>query len=274
MTQTWLITGSARGLGRHLTEAALQAGHNVVASARSPEQLDELAVAYGERVRPFALDVTDYAGAQAAVAEAVEAYGRLDVVVNNAGFADLSALEDTNIDRFRAQLDTNLMGVVHVTKAALPVLRAQGAGHVIQISSVGGRLASPGLSAYQAAKWAVGGFSEVVAAEAAPFGVKVTVVEPGGMQTDWAGASMAVPPISEPYRDTVGARAAAMDPEMAWATSDPRKVADVVVRIAAETDPPLRLLLGSDAYDLAQAAAQRRVEEDRRWEAVSRTTDR
>jgi NAD(P)-dependent dehydrogenase (short-subunit alcohol dehydrogenase family) len=274
MTQTWLITGSARGLGRHITEAALAAGHRVLATARRPEQLEDLVAEHGDRIRPFALDVTDFTAAEAAVAAAVDAFGRLDVVVNNAGWADLSALEDTAIEDFRAQIDTNLMGVVHVTKAAVPVLRAQGGGHLVQISSVGGRLASPGLSAYQAAKWAVGGFSEVVAAETAPFGVKVTVVEPGGMQTEWAGASMTIPPISEPYRETVGARATAMDPEMAWANGDPRKVAGVVVRIAAEAAPPLRLLLGSDAYDLARAAADRRAAEDTRWEAVSRSTDR
>jgi NAD(P)-dependent dehydrogenase (short-subunit alcohol dehydrogenase family) len=276
MTQTWLITGSARGLGRHLTEAALDAGHNVVATARRPEQLDDLVAAHGDRVRPFALDVTDYEAAEAAVAAAVDAYGRLDVVVNNAGWADLSALEDTTIASFRAQLDTNLMGTVNVTKAAVPVLREQGGGHVIQISSVGGRLASPGLSAYQAAKWAVGGFSEVVAAETAPFGVKVTVVEPGGMQTEWASASMTIPDVSEPYRATVGARAAAMDADtdMDWAKGDPRKVAEVVVRIAAEPEPPLRLLLGSDAYGLATAAAERRAAQDAQWESVSLSTDR
>jgi NAD(P)-dependent dehydrogenase (short-subunit alcohol dehydrogenase family) len=274
MPQTWLITGTSRGLGRDIARAALDAGDFVLATARRPEQLDDLVATYGDRVRPFALDVTDAAGAQAAVAAAVAAFGRLDVVVNNAGYADLAALEDTTIDAFRAQLDTNLLGVVFVTKAALPVLREQGSGHLIQISSVGGRLASPGLSAYQAAKWAVGGFSEVVAAEAAPFGVRVTVVEPGGMKTEWASTSMAVPPVSEPYRETVGARAAAMGDDMEWATGDPVKVARVVVDLARDPQPPLRLLLGSDAFGLAQAAAERRAAEDHRWEAVSRSTDR
>jgi NAD(P)-dependent dehydrogenase (short-subunit alcohol dehydrogenase family) len=273
MTRTWLITGSARGLGRHIAEAALQAGDAVLATARRPEQLDDLVATHGDRVRPFALDVTDPDAAEAAVAAAVDAFGRLDVVVNNAGWADLSALEDTTIDSFRAQLDTNLMGVVHVTKAAVPVLRAQGSGHLVQISSVGGRLASPGLAAYQAAKWAVGGFSEVVAAEVASFGVRVTVVEPGGMRTEWSSTSMTVPEVSAPYRDTVGARATAMGDDMSWAAGDPRKVADVVVRIAGDEEPPLRLLLGSDAFGLARAAADRRSAEDERWEAVSLSTD-
>ncbi|MEV4421462.1 SDR family NAD(P)-dependent oxidoreductase [Patulibacter sp. NPDC049589] len=273
MTQTWIVTGSARGLGRDLTEAALEAGHSVLATARRPEQLDDLVARYGDRVRPFALDVTDAAGAEAAVATAVEAFGRLDVVVNNAGWADLSALEDTTLDSFRAQIDTNLLGVVYLTKAAIPVLREQGSGHVIQISSVGGRVASPGLSAYQAAKWAVGGFSEVVAAEVAPFGVRVTVVEPGGMRTEWASTSMTIPEVSEPYRDSVGARARFMDQDMSWAIGDPRKVADVVIGIAAQDDPPLRLLLGSDAFTIARAAADRRTEDDLRLESVSRSTD-
>jgi NAD(P)-dependent dehydrogenase (short-subunit alcohol dehydrogenase family) len=274
MPQTWLITGTSRGLGRDIARAALDAGDSVLATARRPEALDDLVATYGARVRPFALDVTDPDAATAAVAAAVDAFGRLDVVVNNAGYADLAALEDTTIDAFRAQLDTNLLGVVYVTKAALPVLREQGAGHLIQISSVGGRLASPGLSAYQAAKWAVGGFSEVVAAEVAPFGVRVTIVEPGGMRTEWASTSMAVPPVSEPYRETVGARAAAMGADMEWATGDPVKVARVVVDLARDPEPPLRLLLGSDAFGLAQAAAERRAAQDRRWEAVSRSTDR
>ncbi|MDO9407814.1 SDR family NAD(P)-dependent oxidoreductase [Patulibacter sp.] len=273
MTRTWIVTGSARGLGRDLTEAALEAGHAVLATARRPEQLDDLVARYGDRVRPFALDVTDPAGAEAAVAAAVEVFGGLDVVVNNAGWADLSALEDTSIASFRAQLDTNLMGVVHLTKAAVPIFREQRSGHVIQISSVGGRVASPGLSAYQAAKWAVGGFSEVVAAEVAPFGVRVTVVEPGGMRTEWASSSMTIPEVSAPYRESVGARAERMGDDMSWASGDPRKVADVVVRIAAEENPPLRLLLGSDAFAIARAAADLRAEEDLRLEPVTRSTD-
>jgi NAD(P)-dependent dehydrogenase (short-subunit alcohol dehydrogenase family) len=271
MTQTWLITGSARGLGRSITEAALAAGHHVVATARRPEQLAELVERYGDAVRPFALDVTDADAASNAVAEAVHAFGRLDVVVNNAGYADLAALEDMSLDAFRAQIDTNLLGVVYVTKAAVPVLRAQGSGHLIQVSSVGGRLASPGLSAYQAAKWAVGGFSEVVAAELAPHGVNVTVVEPGGMKTEWGSASMTIPEVSAPYADTVGRRAAAMDPEMAWAPSEPAQVAEAVLTVAAADEPPLRLLLGSAAYDLAQAAAERRRAEDERWATLSRS---
>ena len=207
MSQVFFLTGSSRGLGRKIAEAVLAAGHQLVATARQPGSLSDLAERYGDRILPVALDVTDPAAAAAAVAEGVDAFGRIDVVVNNAGYANLASIEDITAEDFREQLDANLLGVVNVTKAALPVLRAQGGGRIIQVSSVGGRLATPGLAAYQAAKWAVGGFSEVLARETAPLGVKVTVLEPGGMQTDWAGSSMRVTPVSEPYQPTVGAMA-------------------------------------------------------------------
>jgi NAD(P)-dependent dehydrogenase (short-subunit alcohol dehydrogenase family) len=268
----WLITGSARGLGRDITSAALAAGHRVIATARDPEQLAGLTAEYGDRILPFALDVTDAAAAQAAVDAAVERFGRLDVVVNNAGYANLAAVEDVTLDDFQSQLDANLFGVVNVTKAALPVLREQGSGHVIQISSVGGRVASVGLAAYQAAKWAVGGFSEVLAQEVGPLGIKVTVVEPGGMRTDWAGSSMSVPPVSAPYADTVGARAERIR-GTGWAAGDPAKVAQVVLQLAELDDPPVRLLTGSDAVTVAAAAAQARAESDARWHELSLSTD-
>ncbi|HEX5118808.1 MAG TPA: SDR family NAD(P)-dependent oxidoreductase [Pseudonocardiaceae bacterium] len=211
MSRVLLVTGSSRGLGRQVVAKALAAGHRVVATARHPGQLSDFVEAYPDTVRAVALDVADADAAAHAVRVAVDEFGRLDVVVNNAGYADLAAVEDITLDSFRAQLETNLLGVVTVTKAALPVLREQGSGHVVQVSSVGGRVASVGLSAYQAAKWAVGGFSEVLAQEVGPLGIKVTVLEPGGMRTDWAGSSMAIPPISPPYDATVG-RAGAADP--------------------------------------------------------------
>ena len=200
MSSVFFLTGSSRGLGRAIAEAVLDGGHRLVATARDPRSLDDLVASHGDRILALALDVTDAAAAEAAIAAGVERFGRIDVVVNNAGYADLAAVEDVTLEDFRRQIDTNLFGVVNVTKAALPVLREQGAGHIIQISSIGGRLATPGLSAYQSAKWAVGGFSSVLAAEVAPLGIRVTVLEPGGMETDWAGSSMQVPPISEPYR--------------------------------------------------------------------------
>jgi NAD(P)-dependent dehydrogenase (short-subunit alcohol dehydrogenase family) len=272
--QVFLVTGASRGLGRAIAEAVGAGGHRLVATARDPRVLDDLVARFGDdAVRAVALDVTDPDAARAAVAEAVSAFGRLDVVVNNAGYADLAAVEDVAPGAFRAQIDTNLLGVVNVTQAALPILREQGGGHVIQVSSVGGRMATPGLSAYQAAKWAVGGFSEVLAAEVAPLGIKVTVLEPGGMRTDWAGSSMAIAPVSAPYAATVGAVAERMSGFAEAAASDPVKVARLVLTVAALDDPPLRLLVGSDAYNYGRAAWAARVEEDARWEALSTSTD-
>jgi NAD(P)-dependent dehydrogenase (short-subunit alcohol dehydrogenase family) len=273
MSDVFLITGSSRGLGRAITEAALSAGHRVVATARRPERLEDFTARYGDRILAVSLDVTDSGAAVEAVQSAVRAFGRLDVVVNNAGYADLGAVEDTTIDSFRAQIDTNLLGVVNVTKAALPVLRHQGAGHIIQVSSVGGRIGNAGLAAYQAAKFAVGGFSEALAQEVAPLGIKVTVLEPGGMRTDWAGSSMAIPPISEPYRPTVGAMATVIANGPTLALGDPAKVAEVLLQVAAMDEPPLRLLLGSDAVAYAAEAAAARADADTAWRELSLTTD-
>jgi NAD(P)-dependent dehydrogenase (short-subunit alcohol dehydrogenase family) len=270
-SKVWLITGSARGLGRDIAAAALEAGDRVLATARDPKQLEDLVALYPDRIEPFALDVTDAVAARAAVEAAVERFGRLDVVVNNAGYANLVAIEDITMEDFRAQVETNLFGVVNVTKAALPVLREQGAGHIIQISSVGGRLASPGLAAYQTAKWAVGGFSEVLAKEVEPLGIKVTVLEPGGMSTDWGGASMSIPPISEPYASTVGRRAELM--RDASYAGDPAKVAQVVLQLTGLDQPPLRLMTGTDAFTYATAAARSRAESDAQWRELSVSTD-
>jgi NAD(P)-dependent dehydrogenase (short-subunit alcohol dehydrogenase family) len=273
MSSVFLLTGSSRGLGRAIADAVLGDGHRLIATARRRESLDDLVATYGDRVLTLDLDVTDPAAARAVVDAGVERFGRIDVVVNNAGYADLAAVEDVTLEDFRAQIDTNLLGVVNVTKAALPILREQGSGHIIQISSVGGRLATPGLSAYQAAKWAVGGFSSVLAREVQPLGIGVTVLEPGGMQTDWAGASMTVPPISEPYRPTVGAMAAIHNADT-LALGDPAKVARVVLQVAAMDEPPLRLILGSEAYAYATAAAREQAESDARWRDLTVSTDR
>ena len=275
MSQVFFLTGSSRGLGRHIAEAVLAAGHRLVATARQPSSLSDLAERYGDQILPVALDVTDPAAAQAAVAAGVAAFGRIDVVVNNAGYANLASIEDITAEDFRAQLDANLLGVVNVTKAALPVLRAQGGGRIIQVSSIGGRSATPGLAAYQSAKWAVGGFSEVLARETAPLGIKVTVLEPGGMQTDWAGSSMRVAPISEPYQPTVGAMARVHeDIGSGAALGDPAKVAQVVLEVAAMDEPPLRLILGSEAHAYATAAAKARAESDAAWRHLTVSTDR
>ncbi|MCY1022501.1 oxidoreductase [Pyxidicoccus sp. MSG2] len=273
MSKVWLITGSSRGLGRDLAKAVLAAGHRLVATARKPEQLRELVEQYGERVLPVALDVTDPAAARAAVAAATSTFGRLDVVVNNAGYANVASIEDVAEDDFREQFETNFFGVMHVTRAALPVMRAQRDGHIIQISSIGGRTGSPGLGAYQSAKWAVEGFSEVLSKEVGPLGIRVTLVEPGGFRTDWAGASMRVDPVSDAYGPTVGAFMENVRKHADAGRGDPAKAARAILQIASEKQPPLRLLLGSDAVFLAGTIAAQRAEDDARWKALSLSTD-
>jgi len=273
MSKVWLITGSSRGLGRELAKAVLDAGHRLVATARKADDLRDLAARYEGAVRPVALDVTDAAAARAAVAVAASAFGRLDVVVNNAGYANVNSIEDMAEDDFRAQIETNFFGVVNVTRAALPLLRAQRDGHIIQVSSIGGRGASPGLGAYQSAKWAVGGFSEILAKEVGPLGIRVTVVEPGGMRTDWAGSSMRIDEIRSDYQATVGARSSRLRENADAMRGDPAKVAQAILRIASEKEPPVRLLLGSDAVFLAGANAVARAEEDAKWKALSLSTD-
>src|ERR1700733_13350286 len=204
MSKVWLITGSSRGLGRALAEAVLAAGHRLVATARNPEQLAELIGRHGDRGRAVALDGTDEQASIAAVQTAVNAFGRLDVLANNAGYGDLASIEDTSMKDFRAQIETNLFGVVHVTKAAIPVMRRQASGHILQFSSVGGRLGPIGRGAYAAAKFGVEGFSEVLAKEVGPLGIKVTIIEPGGFRTDFAGSSTKLTEGNPHYDPTVG----------------------------------------------------------------------
>ncbi|PKW11847.1 Short-chain dehydrogenase [Streptomyces sp. 1222.5] len=253
--------------------AALAAGHEVMATARDPDALDDLVAAHGNRIRAARLDVTDADAAERVVTDTVAAFGRLDVVVNNAGQGDRASLEDTRLEAFCRQIDTNFYGTVYLSEAALPVLRRQGSGHIIQIASLGGRIASPGMSAYQSAKWAVGGFSEVLATEVAPLGIKVTVLEPGGMRTDWAGSSMHIPPVGKPCEPTVGAAVEAMRNFTETAHGNPEKVAQVVLEIAHLDDPPLRLLLGKDAYTYGRTAWNRRLTEDEKWRHLSLSTD-
>ncbi|MFF2910630.1 SDR family NAD(P)-dependent oxidoreductase [Paenibacillus sp. NPDC057934] len=269
----WFITGSSRGLGRSLTEVVLKKGDYVIATARNPQSLNDLVEQYGEQIHPLALDVSDEQAVSAAVEQAHQVFGRLDVVVNNAGYGDVASVEDVTLNDFRAQIDTNFYGVVYVSKAVVPILRKQGSGHIIQISSVGGRIATMGLAAYQSAKWAVGGFSEVLAQEVAPFGIKVTVIEPGGMRTDWAGSSMTIPPISQPYEETIGALARMLQEHSGQFGSEPEKFAEVISELALLPEAPLRLLLGQDAVDNADAAQQARAATDAKWRQVSETVN-
>lgn len=271
MSSVFLVSGASRGLGRAIVAAALQAGHFVVAGVRTPGALAELEADHPDRLLVVPLDVTDPAAARAGVGATVERFGRLDVLVNNAGYANVAPIEDVAFEDFTAQLDTNLFGVVRLTQAALPVLRKQRSGHIIQVSSVGGRLATPGLGAYQTAKWAVGGFSLVLAAEVAPLGIKVTVIEPGGMRTDWAGSSMQIGAIRPEYQSTVGA-SAAMHNTGHLAANDTDKVARLVLELIKLDEPPLRLLVGPEAYAYATAAARAQLAQDERWRELSEST--
>jgi NAD(P)-dependent dehydrogenase (short-subunit alcohol dehydrogenase family) len=273
VSKVWLITGSSRGLGRALAEAVLAVGHRLVATARKPVELADLAARYRDRVRTVALDVTDAQASKNAVAAAVEAFGRLDVLVNNAGYADVGSIEDTDDAIFRAQIETNLFGVINVTKAAIPVMREQGAGHIIQISSIGGRTNAPGIAPYQTAKWAVEGFSGVLAKEVGPLGIKVTIVEPGGFRTDWAGSSMTVRESRPDYDGTIGAMIRFREAHNGAQPGDPAKAAAAILHIAGVDEPPLRLLLGSDAVHLADLDNQARIETDRKWRELSLSTD-
>jgi len=269
MSKVWFVTGSSRGLGRALVEVALEAGDRVAATARNPERLQNLVNKYRDAVLALRLDVTDYAAAARAVTQAVETFGCIDVVVNNAGYSDLGSFEDTTIDSFRTQLETNFYGVVNVSKAVVPVLRKQGSGHIFQVSSLSVRVSGPGLTAYQAAKWAVAGFSSGLAHEIAPFGVKVTALEPGGMRTDWAGSSMTIPPPSAPYQQTIGAFAELVRAASGHEPTNTRRVAEVVRDLAGRDDAPVRLLLGTDAVSMAQQAAQELAASDEAWRKIS-----
>lgn len=273
MAQVWLITGSARGLGRAIAEAVLSAGDKLIATARNPQQLADLVERYGENVRAVALDVTDERAAIAAVQLAVDAFGRLDVLVNNAGYGNLAAIEDTTLQDFRAQVETNLFGVVNLTKAAIPIMRRQGAGRILQFSSVGGRVGPIGRGAYAAAKWGVEGFSEVLAKEVGPLGIQVTIVEPGGFRTDFAGSSQTISADNPAYASTVGAVAQFQREYDGAQPGDPKKAAAAIRSVARLDEPPLRLLLGRDAFRAAAEAERARAEADRKWRSLSESTD-
>ncbi|WP_374007432.1 SDR family NAD(P)-dependent oxidoreductase [Leifsonia sp. LS-T14] len=274
MQQTWFITGSSRGFGRALVVAALQAGDRVAATARRPEQLDDLVAEYGDRILPLPLDVTDAAQAAVALRQAHDRFGRVDVIVNNAGYANVSPIETTDDADFRTQFETNFWGVYNVSKAAIPLLRAQGGGLVIQFSSVGGRVGgSPGIASYQAAKFAIDGFSRVLRAETAPFGVSVLVVEPSGFRTDWAGSSMEVRDIPEGYDETVGAMNRRVRQSGEGPAGDPQRAAEILVAVAKRSDIPANLPLGTNATDMSVAQDRRLLESDLRWAPVSRSAD-
>ncbi|MFJ4849915.1 MULTISPECIES: oxidoreductase [unclassified Streptomyces] len=275
MSRTWLITGGSQGLGMALALAALDAGDRVVVTSRTPGALDSLRARYPERLEAVALDVTSASQSRDVVARAVERFGSVDVLVNNAGYATTGSIEDFPEDEFRAQVEANLYGVVHVTRAVLPVMRRQRSGHVVQISSIGGRVGgTPGLSAYQTAKFAVEGFSEVLANEVAPFGVKVTIVEPGGIRTGWAaGAAEPSGPVTPDYAPTVGAWLARFAEYAGNEPGDPDRMARAIIGAVDAEEPPRRLLLGGDALGIAIRSEEGRLAEARAWAEVSQSTD-
>ncbi|MGV3600811.1 MAG: oxidoreductase [Dyadobacter fermentans] len=272
MTKVWFITGSARGLGRSLAEAVLKSGDQVVATARNIAQLDGLAAEFGEQIYPVALDVTDYEQVYHVVADAVAHFGRIDVLVNNAGFGIIGAAEAYTEEQVRSQLETNLYAPIEITRAVLPYMRRQGSGRILQISSIGGRVGNPGLTMYQAAKFGLGGFTEALAKEVAPLGIFVTSIEPGGFRTDWAGASMTYARVIEGY-EMVNQRTEYFKSGNFVPVGDPEKAAAVMVALAAHPAPPVHLVLGSEAIGILKNADEARRAEMEAWLDVSLSTD-
>jgi NAD(P)-dependent dehydrogenase (short-subunit alcohol dehydrogenase family) len=273
MAKVWLITGSGNGLGRNIADAALAAGDNVVAGARRTEELEPLVKQYGERIKPVRLEVRDEAAAKAAVQWAVDSFGRLDVLVNNAGYGQFAPFEQMSAEDFKSVVDTCFYGVVYTTRAAVPVMRKQRSGHIFQVSSVGGRLAVPGNTPYHAAKWAVGGFSDALAMEVAPFGIKVCTLEPGGIRTNWLRrAGQHAPELLPEYEGTVGSFLKILRGLEGRAEGDPQKIADVIVQLVNSDEVPVRLILGVDAEQRVQQAEAARSTEAAKWHHLTIST--
>ena len=245
----------------------------MLATARNSERLVDFARKCGESVRTVSLDVTNEALAKHAVDAAIETFGGLDVLVNNAGYGNVSSIEDTSLGDFRAQIETNLFGVIIMTKAVLPYFRERRGGHIIQRSSIGGRVGPPGRAAYAAAKFGVEGFSESLSKEVGPLGIKVTIVEPGGFRTDFAGSSTELRAGRPEYDTTVGATVRFQRDYDGNQPGDPIKAAKALLHIASLSQPPLRLLLGSDAYNAAQKHTTQLSAADREWKDFSISTD-
>jgi NAD(P)-dependent dehydrogenase (short-subunit alcohol dehydrogenase family) len=273
MEKVWLVTGCSRGFGRSLAEAVLRKGDRLVATARDPKTLIDLQEKFGERVLPVTLDVTRPEQAQAAIAAAIAAFGRLDVLVNNAGYGFMGAFEELSDAEFSGQIETNFWGVVHMCRAAVPVMRGQGFGYIVQFSSVGGRQANPGFTAYQGAKFAVEGFSEALAQEIKPLGLRLTIVEPGGFRTDWGGASMGYAKPMPEYAATAGAVAQYIRAHADYFPGDPDKAATVILQLADLPEPPLRLPMGSDAVAILRGAYTKILADLEQWAALSESTD-
>jgi NAD(P)-dependent dehydrogenase (short-subunit alcohol dehydrogenase family) len=266
-TKTWFITGTSRGFGREWALAALERGDSVVATARNASSLDAVVAAHGDAVLPIALDVTDREAVFAAVARGHEHFGRLDVVVNNAGYGQFGMVEELSESEAREQIETNLFGALWVTQAALPFLRAQGSGHILQVSSIGGISAFAGIGMYHASKWALEGLSQSLAQEVAGFGIKVTLIEPGGYSTDWGGSS-AKHASELPAYDEIRAQA------VTWRATrgtpgDPVATRDAVLTLVDSDNPPLRVFFGEAPLAIAAADYESRLATWNQWQPLS-----
>ncbi len=266
-SKTWFITGTSRGFGREWTEAALERGDSVAATARDASTLDDLVQKYGDRLLPITLDVTDRAADFAAVAQAHEQFGRLDVVVNNAGYGQFGMVEELSESEAREQIETNLFGALWITQAAIPFMREQGSGHVIQVSSIGGISAFPTVGIYHASKWALEGITQSLAQEVAGFGIKVTIIEPGGYSTDWGGSSAKHATEIDAYDEV--RTAAANRPSRRGTPGDPVATRDAILTIVDAEQPPLRIFFGQAPLAIATADYESRLKTWNEWQPVS-----
>jgi len=267
--KVWFITGSSKGFGRVWAQAALERGDKVAATARNTDTLTDLVEQYGDNVRAIPLDVTDEAAVKAAVAAAVDAFGRLDIAVNNAGYGLFGAIEEISPQQARDQIETNLFGALWVTQAVMPIMRRQGSGHIIQVSSIGGVNAFGTLGLYHASKWGLEAFSQSLAAEVADFGIHVTIVEPGGYSTDWSGpSSVRVDPM--PEYEGARARRAQFVGAAARLPGVPEATGPVILELADMENPPLRLFLGEYGLDMTRAEYERRIAEWERYDDLAR----
>ncbi|UBM58654.1 SDR family NAD(P)-dependent oxidoreductase [Marinilongibacter aquaticus] len=273
MKKVWFITGSNRGLGKSLTKAVLASGDTVVATARNPEQLAEFSKDYPEQLLTIALDVSNREQIHEAIGKAIAWPGRIDVLVNNAGFGITGAAEAFTDEQVNRQLIVNLWAPISITRAVLPYMRKQKSGRIIQISSIGGRVGNAGLSIYQAAKFGLAGFSESLKNEVAHLGISVTSVEPGGFRTDWAGSSMEFANDVPGYEDTVGQMNALFTSGEFLPIGDPDKAANALIEISRTPKPPTHLVLGSEAIAILKKADEARTEEMQKWIKLSLSTD-
>jgi len=274
MTRVWLITGAGRGLGQVFTEAAVGAGDSVIVTARTRESLEGLVSAHGSAVFPLMLDVKDRSAVIDAVAAGVEHFGRIDVLVNNAGYGLAGAVEELDEARIRAQFEVNFFGLLWCTQAVLPYMRAQRRGHIFQLSSLGGVIALSNLGGYNASKWAVEAMSDSLSQEVGSFGVKVTIVEPGPFRSDWNGTSMDRADPMSAYDDVLAERRDTLSGEHAFTQpGDPARAAQALLAVLNSEHPPLRLLLGRRAAELAPEVYRQRLAEWAEWDLVARGAD-